>query len=150
MPSCTLRRFSSLRGCPAINHCDNGSQLQAAWEYFKNWSVSQSIQLKTTPVEGQHQNGLSESLIKSFRKTLLHTIGSNVLSFFSISNGVASIVNSRPIGIISGTDPTCSDPITSNHLILGRNISEEAIGPFNYTRSVNKRFEFLQKLVHSW
>ena len=153
MPSCTLRRFVSLRGCPAIIHCDKGCQLQAAWEYFKNWSVSQSIQLKITPAEGQHQDGLSERLIKSIKKTLLHTIGSNVLSFSVLQIvffEVASIVNSRPIGIISGSGPTWPDQITSHHLILGGNNSEEAIGPFDYTRNVNTRFEFLQKLVHSW
>ena len=49
-----LRKFVALRGCPTAIHCDKGSQLQAAWEDFKRWSVSQNIKLKTTPAEGQH------------------------------------------------------------------------------------------------
>ena len=148
----TLRRFVSLRGCPEVIHCDKGSQLQAAWEEFKDWSVGHSIRLKTTPAEGQHQNGLSESLIKSIKKTLVHTIGSSILTFSGLKMiffEVASIINSRPIGVISGSDPTYPDPITPNHLLLGRSNGEVAIAPFD-TRNVNKRFQFLQKLVHSW
>ena len=63
---------------------------------------------------------------------------------------VATVVNSRPIGIITGSDPTCPDTISPNHLILGRSNCEVATGPFNSTRNVNKRFEFLQKLVNVW
>ena len=63
---------------------------------------------------------------------------------------VASIINSRPIGVISGSDPTSSDPITPNHLLLGRSNGEVAIASLDHTRNVNKRFQFLQKLVHSW
>ena len=63
---------------------------------------------------------------------------------------VANIVNSRPIGIISGSDPSCPDPITPNHLILGRSTPDVATGPFDDTLNVNKRYEFLQQLVNSW
>ena len=148
-----LRKFVSLRGCPTIIHCDKGSQLQAAWEDFKSWSVTRNIKLKTTPAEGQHQNGLSEILIKSIKKSLSHTIGNNVLTFSGLQMvffEVASIINSRPVGVISGSDPTCPDPITPNHLILGRSTSDVATGPFDNTRNVNKRYEFQMRLVADW
>ena len=48
--------------------------------------------------------------------------------FFEVPN----IVNSRPIGIVSGSDPTCPDPITPNHLLLGRSTTEVAVGPYGY------------------
>ena len=63
---------------------------------------------------------------------------------------VASIINSRPIGVISGSDPTCPDPITPNHLILGRSTPDVAVGPFDNTRDVNKRYMFLMRLVAEW
>ena len=109
--------------------------------------------MKTMPAEGQHQNGLSESLIKSIKKSLSHTIGNNVLTFSGLQMvffEVASIINSRPIGIISGSDATCPHPITPNHLILGRSTSDVATGPFHNTKDVNKRYRFLMKLVTDW
>ena len=73
------------------------------------------------------KNGLSESLIKSIKRILLHTIGKSCLSFSGLQMiiyEVANIINGRPIGIVTGTDPTCPIAITPNHLILGRSTSE--------------------------
>ena len=63
---------------------------------------------------------------------------------------VANTINSRPIGVISGSDSVSPDPITPNHLILGRSTSSIASGPFDCTKNVNKRYEFLQKLATDW
>ena len=60
---------------------------------------------------------------------------------------VANIINSRPIGVIAGSDPTCPLPITPNHLFLGRSTAEVPQGPFNGTNKMNKRYKFLQSLV---
>ena len=126
----------------------------SAAEDFKLWAANKGIDLKPAPAEGQHQNGCSESLIKSVKKTLAHVVvGSNVHTFSGLQMvffEVANIVNSRPIGIVSGSDPTCLDPITPNHLLLGRSTTEVATGPFDETRNVNKRYKFLQTLVNSW
>ena len=149
----TFRRFVSLRGCPNVIHCDKGSQLQAAWEDFKNWSTSRQIQLKVTPAEGQHQNGLSESLIKSVKKSLSHAIGNSILSFSGLQMvffEIANIINARPVGVVSGSDPTCPEPITPNHLLLGRSTSDVVTGPFINTRNVNRRYEFVQQLIEAW
>ena len=149
----TFRKFVSLRGCPSTIYYDQGSQIISASDDFKLWSANKGIDLQPAPAEGQHQNGASESLIKSVKKTLLHVIGSNVHTFSGLQMvffEVANIVNSRPIGIISGSDPSCPDPITPNHLILGRSTPDVATGPFDDTLNVNKRYEFLQQLVNSW
>ena len=63
---------------------------------------------------------------------------------------VANIINGRPIGIVTGTDPTCPLPITPNHLILGRSTSEIPQGQLDGDRNVNRRYQFLQRLVEDW
>ena len=67
----TLRKFVSLRGSPNIIHCDKGSQLMAASDDVKVWSVEEAIELKPEPAEGQHRNGTAESLIKSVKKNIV-------------------------------------------------------------------------------
>ena len=65
---------------------------------------------------------------------------------------VANIINSRPIGIVTGSDPEQPCPITPNDLILGRATSAVPQGPFDTQQSgkVAKQFRFLQSLVTSW
>ena len=63
----------------------------------------------------------------------------------------ANLINSRPIGVITGSDPTQPASITPNHLILGRATSEAIIGAtFDQTPNTNKRLKFLQTLVDDW
>ena len=62
----------------------------------------------------------------------------------------ASIINSRPIGIITGSDPRCPDPITPNHLVLGRSTSDVATGAYDNTRNVNRRYKQALNLVENW
>ena len=63
---------------------------------------------------------------------------------------VAALINARPIGIVSGSDPRCPTTITPNHLILGRSTPDVAIGPFDNDTNVNKRFIFIQSLIDDW
>ena len=163
----TLRRFVSIRGCPAEIYSDQGSQLVAAskeiadlvaewdWSIVHNWSATQGIKWTFAPAEGQHTNGLSESLIRSVKRTLKHKISTNVFTFSQLQMvlfEVANIINSRPIGIVSGSDPEQPCPITPNDLILGRATSAVPQGPFDTKNSgkVTKQFRFLQSIVSSW
>ena len=66
--------------------------------------------------------------------------------FFEIAN----IVNSRPIGVVTGSDPRQPDPITPNDLILGRATNEVPQGPFDSNKNITRRFRFLQNLVTEW
>ena len=135
----TLREFTALRGYPAEIRSDQGTQLVAAgsdiaeltkdrnWSTVSNWAGENKIVCKVVPAEGQHQNGLSESLIKSVKRTITHTIGENILTFSELQfvfYEVANIINSRPIGIVPGSDPDCTQPITPNDLMLGRSSNE--------------------------
>ena len=149
----TVRKFTSLRGSPAKIHSDKGSQLLSAAEELKAWALSRKIEWVPVPAEGQHQNGTSEALIKSVKRSLCHVIGANVLTFSSLQMvfyEVADLLNSRPIGIISRSDPTQPTAITPNHLLLGRSTSEVVIGSFDNDRNPNKRLAFLQSIVEDW
>ena len=148
-----LRKFMSLRGTPSVIHSDKGSQLESAAEELKMWATVQKIDWNIAPAEGQHHNGTSEALIKSIKRSLSHVIGETILTFAGLQTvffEVADIVNSRPIGIVTGSDPLQPAPITPNHLLLGRATSEAVQGPFINTTNVNKRLRFLQNMVEDW
>ena len=74
----TLRRFIALRGSPRSIFSDKGSQLQAAAKELKSWATENQIQWDFAPAEGQHQNGVTESMIKSIKRSLLHVIGNTM------------------------------------------------------------------------
>ena len=105
----TLRRFVSLRGCPASIYSDKGSQLGAAADELRTWSLDSGIKWDTAPAEGQHMNGVTESLVKSVKRSLMRVIGANVFTFSGLQTvffEVAALINARPIGIVSGSIPT--------------------------------------------
>ena len=150
----TIRRFITILGCPGEIQSDQGSQLIAAakdiaelvanwdWKPIQQWVVSRQIKWTLAPAEGPHQNGLSEALIRSVKRSIKHKITkNNILSFSQLQTvfyEVANIINSRPIGIISGSDPEQPSPVTPNHLILGRATVDAPQGPFEFGASKNK------------
>jgi hypothetical protein len=161
----TIRRFITIRGCPAEMPSDQGSQLIAAakdiadqvkdwnWEPVHAWATNQRMKWTVVPAEGQHQNGLSESLIKSVKRTIQHKVGPHIFSFSELQTilfEVANIVNSRPIGVVSGSDPDDPQPLTPNDLLLGRSTGEVPQGPFDSGKSITKRFRFVQQLITEW
>ena len=98
-------------------------------------------------------NGLSESMIRSIKHSIKHVIGENVLSFSEFQlmmYEIANIVNSRPIGIVTGEDIEYPNPITPNDLILGRSTNEVAQGPFESMPNITRRFKFVQTVVDNW
>ena len=161
----TIRRFISIRGCPSEIQSDEGSQLIAAskeiaqlvgdwdWKPVHEWATTNSIRWKLAPAEGQHQNGLSESLIKSVKHSIKHKItGGNVLTFSNLQTilfEIANIINSRPIGALNASDSEQPCPITPNHLLLGRASAEVPQGPFDMTASkkVTKQYS-IECIIH--
>ena len=158
----TIRKFTSLRGCPGEFISDQGSQLVAAskdisdlttdwdWSVVSGWAGSHKIKWTVVPAEAQHQNGLSESLIKSVKRSIAHVIGDSVLSFSEFQLAmfeIANIINSRPIGIPSGGDSNEPNALTPNDLLLGRSTNEVPQGPFNSNATLTKRYRFVQSLV---
>ena len=165
----TIRKFMSLRGAPSEFQSDEGSQLIAAskeiaqlvegwnWKSIHEYTANRKIKWKLVPAEGQHQNGVSESLIKSVKRSIKHKVtNGNVLTFSNLQMifyEIAGILNSLPIGIKSGSDPDIPLPLTPNHLLIGRETTEVPQGPFATTdkrKKAPKLFRFLQTIVSEW
>ena len=67
------------------------------------------------------QNGCSEALVKSVKKAIKNTIGSQILMFselMTVFYEVANLVNERPIGR-QPKDPDDGSYLSPNHLLLG-------------------------------
>ena len=60
---------------------------------------------------------------------------------------VECLINSRPLGYPSN-DPNDPQPLTPNHIILGRATATVPQGPYQETRNLRKRFEFVQMLLN--
>ena len=161
----TLRRFVTIRGSPSQIISDQGSQLKSAsketalltkdwnWAPVSDWARSINIDWKFVPAEGQHQNGLSESLIKSVKRSIRHVVGQNILTFSELQLmlfEIANVINSRPIGTTPSSDPECPTALTPNDLLLGRSSNEVPNGPFESSPTIARRFKFVQSLVDDW
>ena len=158
----TLRKFVTLRDCPSEIISDQGSQMMSAakelteswdWSTVSKWANNNKIKWTVVPAEGQHQNGLSESLVKSIKKSIEHTIGENILTFSELQLAffeIANIINSRPLGVVPGSDADDPTPITPNDLLLGRSTNEVPQGPFNTNVKNTRRFQYVQSLVDDW
>ena len=158
----TLRKFKLLRRSPTEIISDQGSQLKAAakdltkdwdWSVVSDWVGKKGMKWTIVPAEGQHQNGLSESLIKSVKRSIKHVIGDNVLSFSELQLAffeIADIINSRPLGIKPGSDSDDLTPITPNGLLYGEQSNEVPQGPFQHKVSIARRFLYVQSLIDDW
>ena len=75
------------------------------------------------PKEGQHHNALSESMVKLTKRSQLISMGQAHLGFteFQLACAeAANTINNRPIGVLPGTTDDMLEPLTPNHLLLGR------------------------------
>ena len=120
-------------GYPKTLLPDEGSQLIKAskevasltkdwnWSAVAQWAAESNIEWKFVPSEGQHMNGLSESLIRSVKRSIQHVVGANVLSCLELQTAffeIAHILNSRPIGIKSGRKLTIEDFRIDNDVLV--------------------------------
>ena len=100
-----LRRFVSLRGYPSKMYSDNGAQLVAAsqelknvtkswdWEKLKSFGVMESFEWNFTPADAPWQNGTSESLIRSVKRSLKAAIGESILTFSELQTVLFEVAN---------------------------------------------------------
>ncbi|XP_068692626.1 uncharacterized protein [Montipora foliosa] len=129
-----LRRFFSYRGYPELMISDNGSQMVGAERelhvMIKGWDGNQPKEycadrgMKwqfTTPL-APHQNGCSESIVKSTKSALKKAIGETILTLMELYTcllEVANLLNQRPIGKLS-EDPDDGTYLCPNDILLGR------------------------------
>ena len=159
-----LRRFFSYRGYPELMISDNGAQMVGAerelramiegWEYrqLKEYCAERGMKWQFTTPLAPHQNGCSESLVKSTKSALKKAIGDAVLTPFELYTcllEVANLLNQRPIGRIP-EDPDDGSYICPNDILLGRATKTVPQGPFRETLNPRHRFEFCQRIIDSF
>ncbi|CAC5382020.1 unnamed protein product [Mytilus coruscus] len=91
----------------------------------------------TKAADAPWENGCSEALIKSVKKSLSLAIGQSIMTFSELQTvlfEVANILNERPIGT-STSDPNEGTYLCPNDLILGRASSNVPVG--NWDESDN-------------
>ena len=143
---------------------DNGNQLVDAArelrEMLQGWDMKRLREFCAengmmwqfiTPA-APHQNGCTESLVKSCKYALKKAIGEQVLTLFELYTcllEVANLVNQRPIGRIPN-DPDDGSYLCPNDMLLGRSSSKVPQGPFKATKNPRDRVEFIQRIVDSF
>ena len=156
-----LRRFSSLRGWPAMIYSDPGTQLVGAsnelrritqnleWEEIKRYGYPHQTQWKFSPPDGQWFNGAAESMVKTIKRSITAAVGEAIMRFSELQTVVfesAGLVNERPIGNHPAT-PEESTYLTPNDLLLGRATRRAPQGPFKERCNYKHRHDYVQSVV---
>ena len=116
------------------------------------FGADHSFDWKFCAPDAPWQNGCSEALIKSVKKSLKIAIGEQVLSFSEMQTVLmetADIVNERPIG----RHPTSTDDgayLSPNELFLGRSTSKVPDGPYATATSQFVRYNFVQRIIEAF
>lgn len=162
----SFRRFTSVHGYPDTVHSDLGSQLVSASKELKsaidNWNVSEITEFGTKEglkwifnrsADAAWQNGVSEALIKSVKKSLTMLIGCSILTFSDLQTiffEIANLMNERPIGIKPGMDLELGTYLCPNDLLLGRASKRVPSGSWSTSNNTHKRLNFIQNVVDTF
>ncbi|CAC5401371.1 unnamed protein product [Mytilus coruscus] len=98
----------------------------------------------TKAADAPWENGCSEALIKSVKKSLSLAIGQSIMTVSELQTvlfEVANILNERPIGT-STSDPNEGTYLCPNDLILGRASSNVPVGHWDESDNFKKRWKF--------
>ena len=158
-----LRRFATMRGWPAKFYSDQGTQLVGASNELKEavagiskqelqrLCAEKDVQWEFSTADGPWTNGVTESLVKSAKKSIEGAIGCQVLTFSQAQTVFfesAELVNGRPIGQ-HPTDPEDGAYLCPNDLILGRSSSAIPQGPFKNGKNT-RTFFFIQQIIENF
>ena len=119
---------------------------------LRDFAVSHKIHWEFITPLSPHQGGMYESLIKVTKRALRMSTGKQILSWNEMATifaEVKSIVNSRPLTYMSD-DPNDLRPLTPNQLLLGRSSADVPQGPYDDTKNLHKRFQYVQTLVNNF
>ena len=167
---CKWEEFISRKGKPQSVVSDRGTQLVRAGmvlaekEKPANWKWEDVVRQNSTtnwefvPVGSQHRNGLSESLVKVFKKSLHHAISpGTVLKYSELVTLLAKIahaVNSRPLGISSTSQDSQQDdflaPITPNQLLLGTTDYDAPPMEYDDSDKLTARLAYVSAVYKTW
>ena len=162
----TLRRFVSIRGFPKRMHSDGGTQLVAANKELRtmtrSWNMKQIIEFGSSfgmnwtfnkSADAPWENGCSESLIKSVKRCIVMSVGTDILSWSELQTcmfEIANLINSRPIGLKPGFDPTLGIYLCPNDLLLGRTGVKAPDGLWDESDNPRQILEYMQKVLNSF
>ena len=161
-----FRRFAMIRGYPQDIYSDQGTQLVAASKELKNvmpvlnlseiaessskygtnWNFNKSA-------DAPWQNGCSEALIKSVKRSLQISIGDSRFTFGELQTilfEIANLLNERPIGIKPGVDIELGSYLCPNDLLLGRTSIRAPIGTHLVNEGFKNRLEFMERIVNGF
>ena len=157
----SMRRFIARRGIPEVMRSDNGSNFvggnKELREAISDWNESQihefllqrNIKWLFNPPSGSHFGGVWERCIRTVRKILVALMKEQPLDDEGLTTlmcEVESIVNGRPI-TKSSDDPSDSEALTPNHLLLLRSGPKLPPGVFRkedvYSRRRWRQIQYL-------
>ena len=159
-----LRRFVAIRGYTCVIYSDNGSELRSAskemksiikgldWEELNPFGIEKGPIWKFISPDAPWHNGYTESLIKSTKKAMIHSVGNQVLSFSELQTvfyEVSNLLNERPIGK-HPVNPEDGAYICPNGLLLGRSTDRVPSGPFKKQSTFRQRFELVQGVTDAF
>lgn len=157
-----FRRFVSIRGFPSSMYSDRGPQFVSAEKGIRqmfseldldtihSFGRDQGMEwVFTKSADAPWQNGISEALIKSVKRSLNVSIGESKLSFAELQTvlfEVANLLNERPIGLKPGSDVNAGSYLCPNELLLGRASNHAPVGMW-LEGDYNKRRDFLSNIT---
>ena len=99
------------------------------------------------------QNGCSEALIKSVKRSLIIAIGESKLTFGELQTvlfEVANLLNERPIGTKPGVDIELGSYLCPNDLLLGRTSIKAPVGKYMTENGIKNRLEFIERVTNGF
>ncbi|XP_068239989.1 uncharacterized protein [Palaemon carinicauda] len=158
-------KITAVHGYPDTVHSDLGSQLVSASKELKsdnNWNIHEITEFGAKEglkwkfnrsADAAWQNGVSEALIKSVKRSLSMLIGTTILTFSDLQTTffeIANLMNERPIGIKPGMDVELGTYLCPNDLLLGRASNKVPSGSWSTSGDTKKRLNFIQNVVDTF
>ena len=161
--------FVADHGQPAIAYSDRGSNLIAAVkqggdtevpDYYWDSVASRGgtkTEWKFHQAGSQFRNGLVESFVKKFKRSLVHKYSLRKMFMLELETSfriIASILNNRPIyarwGPRGGDDPDYLSPLTPNMLLTGRANSEVPVRSYDQSDKPLLRLRYVEDCLAQW
>ena len=116
---------------------DRPAPAMATTAMRKTARLKEDVKPRAAEANSKHQNGCSESVVKSCKLALKKGIGDTLLTPFELYTcllEVSNLLNQRPIGKLS-QDPDDGAYLCPNNILLARATNSVPQGPFRDTKT---------------